>query len=369
MKKFHQLIAKDIFNCLTEEEQTELNRICRQHGISEEAYAKMKQRVCSTELHREINSSPVPPPYLRKIFRYAAVFVLPLTLACYFLIKSDRPSTPPPSLAILNNGISEKPQRKAIQLILANGETIQLAREKKEVRVAPNILNTGEMLQYQKDTVPARQIVPSFNTIVVPPGGEFNLRLADGTQVWLNEKSRLKYPVEFNSESREIFLQEGEIYLEVAKDAGHPFMVHTSNGRIEVLGTHFNVRCVSSLHVETTLAEGKVKICQENNEVILHPGEQATVTDRISIAEVDVEEVICWKDNLFYFKDTELETILNKLAGWYDFEIFWQNPELKTKKFFMSIDKYASVEEILNKLSEVSEVCFQIDNRIVKVSK
>lgn len=370
MKRFRQLIAKDIFNCLSDDERAELGNICRQRGISPEAYDSLKRTVCSSELHRALHLSPASQKHnIRKILRYAALFILPLTLAAYLLVKNGPQPTSSPIIA-LNNTFSERPRPQEIQLILANGETVQLTRDKKEVRVAPNILNTGETLQYQKDTVPVQEIfVPSYNTIVVPPAGEFNICLADGTRVWLNEKTRLKYPVAFHSDSREVFLLEGEIYLEVAKNVGLPFRVHTSNGKIEVLGTHFNVRCVSSRHVETTLAEGKVRIFQENNEVILHPGEQATVTDRISVAQVDVEEVICWKNNLFYFKDTELETILNKLASWYNFEILWQNPELKTKKFFMSIDKYASVEEILHKLSEVSDICFQIDNRILKVSK
>ena len=368
MKNFHHLIAKDIFNCLTEQEQEELKIICEKHHISREDYAKMKQTICSRELHEQISTPSVPKRRLYRILRYAAIFILPLSIASYFLLRNNPSGTINPS-AVSQSVLTEKPQHKAVQLVLANGETVQLRREEKEIVIAPHIVNTDKTLEYRKDTLLSQETVPSYNQIIVPPAGEFNLRLADGTRIWLNEKTQLKYPVEFNQEKREIYLPEGEIYLEVAKDSLHPFIVHTANGQIEVLGTHFNVRCVSPQCVETTLAAGKVKVSQENKEVILRPGQQATVTDRISITEVDIEEVISWKDNLFYFKDTELETILNKLASWYRFEVYWRNPELKTKKFFMSIDKYSSAGEILNKLSEVSEVRFYLEGNIVNVSK
>lgn len=368
MKKFYQLITKDIFNCLTPGDQAELNAICQQKGISKEAYEKIKLHICSEETHQEISAARKPKRYLKNFIRYAAILVLPLSIASYLLIQNH--TSPSPKIPIASKAIlTEKPHPKQIQLILDDGKTIQLDREEKEVFVAPRILNTGKMLEYQKDTTLVASPAPSYNTVIVPAAGEFNIRLADGTQIWLNEKTELKYPVEFRKDNREIHLLGGEIYLEVAKDSLRPFIVHTPNGNVEVLGTHFNVRCINSQCTETTLAEGKVKVSQASAEVILQPGQQATVTDQISVSEADIEEVTCWKDNLFYFKDTGLEIILNKLSGWYDFEIKWQNPEFKTKKFFMSIDRYSSAQEIFNKLSEVSEVRFYINGKVVNVSK
>lgn len=367
MKKFHQLIARDIFDCLTPDEKDELEAIREAHGISKEAYEKMKLTICSSELHKEIISHHSQRHYLKRAIRYAALFILPLSIASYLILKTGREKAPQPFVATAPAYFNEKPQPKQIKLILADGEILQLPHEQQETIIAPNIRNTGKSLQYTTTTVCPTDLVPAYNTIMVPAAGEFSIQLADGTQVWLNEKTELKYPVEFGPDSREIHLLEGEIYLEVARDSLHPFLVHTPNGKIQVLGTHFNIRCVSPQNIETTLVEGKVEVRQTDQKVILHPGQQATVTNRIMVKEVDVEEVICWKDNLFYFKDAELETILNKLADWYDFEIGWQNPELKTKRFFMSIDKYASVQEILDKLTDASGINFMINDKTVNV--
>lgn len=367
MKRFRQLVAKDIFGCLTTEEREELRDWCEKKGMGEEEYEGMKRRVCSPELHREILLLRPGRRFPRHFVRYAAVWGLPFLLACYFLLGNFvREEAVPVAVA---GDLYEKPQPKAVQLILGDGKTVRLDRKAQEEMVAPRTFNTGSMLEYQRDTVRSREMEPVFHTVVVPAGGEFKVRLSDGTQVWLNENTRLYYPVEFAQELREIHLLEGEIYLEVAKEVRHPFLVRTPNGKAEVLGTRFNVRCVSPGCVETTLAEGRVRVSGSSGEVVLEPGQQATVTDRIAVAAVDVEEVVCWKNHLFYFKDAGLETILNRLADWYGFSVRWISPELKTKRFFISIDRYASVGEILEKLSEVSEVCFSVHGRTVSVSR
>lgn len=370
MKDFHHLMAKDIFGCLTSQEQEELNLLLQQKRISNAQYQEMKRLSVGRELHENIRKIRHSSKRINNFLRYAAIFILPLSIGGYFLFHNLSFDTQS-SVPALSSTLNQKPERKQPELTLSTGEVIKLKRDENQEFVAPHILNTGKTLEYQtsKTSQPQYNTI-QYNTITVPAAGEFNIKLADGTQVWLNENTELKYPQEFTNDTREIYLKTGEVYLEVTKDPQHPFIVHTPNGKVEVLGTHFNIHCYNSKQVETTLAEGSVKITnEENEEIILKPGQQALVTKQIKVTEVDIEEIISWKDNLFYFKDISLEVILEKLSGWYDFEVFWINPELKTTQYFMCIDKYASVNEILNKLSETGDIRFNIQGKAVSVSK
>ena len=367
-----RLIQLDLVGGLSPEEKGKLEDWINESEEHRLLFCKIKKQLSINEIRNYLQTDvedawkkvrektfgapPVRPRIRPKWLKYAAV-VLPvlLSISLWYTWKEEMKNKQA-TVARLNP-----------VLTLDNGEKYQLdPEEQTEIYVNEEVkaYQAGGGLIY--DTT-ARQEENKYNRIEVPRGSEYWIVLPDGTRVWLNAATELKYPVEFGPDSREIHLLEGEIYLEVARDSLHPFLVHTPNGEIQVLGTHFNIRCVSPQNIETTLVEGKVEVRQTDQKVILHPGQQATVTNKIMVKEVDVEEVICWKDNLFYFKDAELETILNKLADWYDFEIGWQSPELKTKRFFMSIDKYASVQEILDKLTDASGINFMINDKTVNV--
>ncbi|SIO05300.1 FecR family protein [Chitinophaga niabensis] len=161
-----------------------------------------------------------------------------------------------------------------------------------------------------------------FNTLTTPRGAQYKIQLSDGTLVWLNAGSSLKYPTIFNNSERTVELQ-GEAYFEVAKDAQKVFHVKVNDMQVEVLGTHFNVSAYSEDNtINTTLLEGKVKI----SDHILHPGEQAQRASdgNISIKEVDVEEVVAWKNGLFIFQNADVKTIMQQLSRWYDIEITYE---------------------------------------------
>ena len=156
------------------------------------------------------------------------------------------------------------------------------------------------------------------------------------------------------------------------RDEEHPFIVHTVNGDVHVLGTEFNVKSNPDHSVITTLVEGKVRVSRDKAEAILLPNQQAFVaktTAPICVENVDVEEFVSWKDNICFFKDEALETILDKLADWYGFSVFYENPEAKAEKYFVRIDKYAEVNKILEVISDVSNVKFKINGKTVSVYK
>ena len=373
MKELNKLITKDIFNCLSEEDAERLVQLRQELNLSEEMYERMKKSITSRTLHEEIVMQRRTPRRIMVYLRYAAVLVLPLAIAAYFLLYKE--SKKEVALMTAQNQEVEHlpaPARKQPKLILGNGEVVSLERKGVQQEVAPNAVNTGNELVYTKDDTLKNEMVVEYNTIIVPKCGEYNVTLADGTRIFFNEETELKFPVSFTGENREVFLAKGEIYLQVVHDEEHPFIVHTVNGDIRVLGTEFNVRSLPDNSVATTLVNGKVQVKRGNSKVILKPNQQAVVgdvVDAISILNVDVEDIICWKDNMFSFKDVELETIMNKLAEWYGFAVFYEAPSAKNEKFFVRIDKYAEVNKILEVIAEVGDVKFKINGKTVSVYK
>jgi transmembrane sensor len=185
---------------------------------------------------------------------------------------------------------------------------------------------------------PLREL--QYNTIATPRGGKYQLNLPDGTKVWLNAATVLKYPVVFAANERRVELT-GEAYFEVAKNKHQPFHVETANQSVEVLGTHFNVNAYGDeKEVKTTLLEGAVKVLALNTKpgakpainVVLKPGQQATLTETgFNIANVNVEDAISWKNGLFEFKNSDLSTVMRQASRWYDVDVVYENgiPDVK----------------------------------------
>ena len=212
-----------------------------------------------------------------------------------------------------------------------------------------------------------------YNEVEVPRGGEFDLILADGTTVWLNAGSKLRYPVEFVGKERRVFL-EGEAYFAVVKDAEVPFRVEILQQTVEVLGTEFNVSgYADEAAIYTTLVTGKVRVATDSGEnMILAPGEQSMLDCRdghLDKREVDVEKVIAWKKGMFILEEQTLEQIMQKLARWYDMEIVYRDKELKDIVFKGVVPRYAELGEVLNILEKTNEVKFDIKERTVIVFK
>lgn len=208
----------------------------------------------------------------------------------------------------------------------------------------------------------------AYNTIEVPKGAEFDLILSDGTHVWLNADSKLKYPVTFENDKREVEL-EGEGYFKVTKDEKKPFRVVVKKQIVEVLGTEFNVDAYpEEKNTYTTLVSGKVKVDTDGQTVILDPGMQSVVNDeKMYIRKVNVAEVVSWRNGMFVLEDHTLEEIMSKLARWYDFTVFYQNTSLRGATFKGKIPRYASFESILNILEKTGEVKFSVKNKSVTV--
>jgi transmembrane sensor len=218
-----------------------------------------------------------------------------------------------------------------------------------------NVLLSHGGLAYEKQ---AHEAQTAYNTLFTRNGEQYSLTLSDGTRVWLNAASSLRFPVEFTGRERRVELS-GEGYFEVAKEAGRSFYV-TSNGQeVQVLGTHFDVDGYVG-HLETTLLEGRVRV---NGKTVLSPGQQSRLKNgRIAVKnDVDVDAVIAWKDGRFNFNNADISDIMQQLERWYDIQVVFQGRRT-TDLFYGTIPRSASLEQVLRMLQN-SRVHFDLQGR------
>src|SRR5690606_13877567 len=203
----------------------------------------------------------------------------------------------------------------------------------------------------------------SSNTIETPKGGMWQVKLPDGTQVWLNAESSLTYPVAFSKESRDRVLQ-GEAYFEVAKDKSRPFIVKTDKQALEVLGTKFCVSAYNNDVVGTTLMEGSVRVLSllNSNTAILKPGERSSMSaNGIKIEKVDVEDALDWKNGYFLFNNERQEDIMKRLSRWYSMDVEYADVQAKEVVYYGIVSREESLSQILRKFELTGDVKFVIN--------
>ncbi len=214
-----------------------------------------------------------------------------------------------------------------------------------------------------------------YNTISTPRGGQYQIVLSDGSKVWLNAASSLRFPVSFTGDKRAVVLS-GEGYFEVAHDAGKPFTVSVNGTEVHVLGTHFNINAYSDeATVKTTLLEGSVKVSKGNTGKMISPGEQAVtgnndnvVNPEISVQQADVDAVIAWKNGRFVFKGDNIQSVMRQLARWYNAEVSYE--ENVTHEEFVGVinrSRYDNIADILEMMGKTGTVSFAINGRHITV--
>ena len=296
--------------------------------------------------------------------RYAAAALVPLGLAFWFLI--GRQPEAPRQVAVA----PILPGTYKARLILDDGRQVALdSATHVRMRELPGVEVKAEnnVLVYTNgDTIVEKQV--KYNTLEIPRGGEYALQLADGTRVWLNAGTSLRYPVVFSGQERRVELR-GEGYFEVAKDSASPFVVSVNGVDVRVLGTSFNVSAYSD-EVVTTLVEGKVLMRSQADSVVLVPDRQGVWDGkRMTVKRVDARNYALWREGVFFFEDMPLEDILDALARWYDVHVFYQNAELKMMRFSVEIKRYEHIDTILRRIAETNRVRFNVNNRTVNVYK
>lgn len=254
------------------------------------------------------------------------------------------------------------------QQILLSGETVTepliqklnftIDRQRKNITYIPDESTKDNTLKY--------------NTLEIPKGAEYELILSDGTHVWLNADTRLRYPVKFSTGERRVYL-EGEAYFQVAKNTELPFRVESPSQTVEVLGTQFNVYAYSGEEKEyTTLAEGSVAVTVSGSgqKLQLRPGQQLAIScqdGNTSVCEVDITQVTDWKNGMFVFDDQSLEMILRKVARWYNIEVFYKNTAAKSMVFKGNLPRYGELDELLRVLESSSKIHFSLQGKSLVV--
>ena len=300
----------------------------------------------------------------------AALVLLFVGLGAYYIFGSlnNTITTQKNTIAVVKTDLPPG-GNKAI-LTLSNGSTIVLDTSKNGLLAHQSntqIVKTGKgQLSYTNLNKEDKELV--FNSITTPRGGEYQLVLPDGTKVWLNAASSIRFPVAFVGKERRVSIT-GEAYFEVAKDKNKPFIVSSSNMNIQVLGTHFNV---SSYHdesiIKTTLLEGAVKINNRNSVVYLTPGQQSQLNDKgqLSVKEdVDLNREVAWTKGQFNFNSNTIQEIMQQLGRWYDVEVVYQG-KVSNETFSAVIKRSSNISQVL-KLMENSGVKFTIEGKRIYV--
>ncbi|MCC8426389.1 FecR family protein [Mucilaginibacter sp. UR6-11] len=283
----------------------------------------------------------------------AASILLLISVSVYFYLKPV-----PGQFTAQYHGPDILPGSNKAVLILANGRHIILTNAKNG-KLTEQVTKTGDgQLAYSNASASA-----GFNSLNTPNGGQYQVTLPDGTKVWLNSASSLKYPASFtNLKERRVELK-GEAYFEVIHNSALPFKVVTDRQTVEDIGTHFNVNAYDPA-IKTTLFEGSIKI---NDRQVLVPGEQALLSNNVlKVSNGDLEEAIAWKNGYFRFKNETIQSIMPKLARWYDIDVQYDGT-ISTIGFYGTISRDKNISEVLTMLQQTEGVHFKIEGRRVTV--
>lgn len=300
--------------------------------------------------------------------RYAAILAIPLavTMALFWFGREGK--TVRPEVA------SVLPGQKEVTLTLAGGKQVRLKHGQagevwleKEAKVVQD----SEGIVYTPAEAVTKELC--YHELEVPRGGEFKITLSDGTRVYLNSGSKLRYPEIFAKAERRVFFS-GEAYFEVSRDTQRPFYVEAEQVGIKVYGTEFNVNTLKPDRIQTVLVKGQIGIraLQEEKEYPLVPEQLADYdrsSGRIEIKKVDVRPYVAWKEGYFCFENESLEEILNTLCFWYDVQVFWQNQAVRELHFTGMLKRYDRVDTILEAITETTGVVFVIKGSTITVTK
>lgn len=319
---------------------------------------------------------------LRRIgFRAAAAAAAVLLLAGGWYLWHPSPVSGPPTIAVapskpLVNDLP--PGGNRATLTLAGGKTIVLDEAAKGTLAKQGnsdiVKKDSGVLAYAPLSAGSTSEAALYNTLATPRGGQYQLQLPDGTHVWLNAASSIRYPTAFTGAVREVAVT-GEVYFEVAKDRAHPFVVTVGAMQVRVLGTHFNINAYpDETSVKTTLAEGSVQVQLNGggHGVVMRPGQQARLdkTGRISLVpDADLDETLAWKNGLFVFHSDALPVIMRRLARWYDVDVEYKDSVIPAAHFTGTVRRQENISKMLHMLELTGGVHVEIEGRKLVVSR
>lgn len=374
------LIYKGLSGDITKEEQLKLDAWKNES----EQNGKLYEQICSDEIMRGkirlYRDSDVQSAFnsfvqrrerknshrrlMIKVSRYAAIIALPLFLVLFYLYQVRMEGELPVEVA--NTMMIKK---NVPVLTLSNGQQMVLYNQdltlNEENGVQITMRPEGEMQYITSDSTKAEMV---YNTLTTPSQCDFTFTLADGTRVWLNAQSSLRYPVAFTGDERVVYA-EGEIYLEVAKDKEHPFFVVSNGMKVEVLGTSFNVNAYpDEAFTEVTLVEGRVAAHVDDQIYNLLPSKQLRWDKNsgvVDIKAVNVNDYIAWKNGQYIFKGKPLAEVAKVLQRWYEVEIIFEDEGCEQAIYTGVINKEERIDVFVERLDETSQFDCRVEGNKV----
>lgn len=352
--------------------------------ISEAVSVRMKQRLMTAIQEQEIGdaandgqASNRERKHLVRLLagkgRWLAAAAIVIAIGTVVLMNIHRQSKPTDPVVAKSAVNDVLPGGNRATLQLANGQVINLdsaANGSLATQGNATIEKLADgQIAYNIKGKWATEVL--YNTMSTPPGGQYKLKLPDGTDVWLNAASSITYPTAFVGRERTVTIS-GEAYFEVTKNRSKPFRVKVNDMEVEVLGTHFNLNAYKDeAAIKTTLLEGSVKVTQpaigNRQSAMLKPGEQASVSQpsqksqSIIVQTADLDQVMAWKNGLFNFNKVSLQDVMKQIARWYDVDVVYQG-EIRPRKFGGEIQRDLYLSEVLEGLKE-TEIHFKIEGK------
>jgi hypothetical protein len=323
--------------------------------------AEIRQRL-------ENKGAAVQTKHLWSAIFAAASILLFLSFGVYLLLHKN----PPPQQIAKNQIHDVAPGGNKAILTLANGKQIVLTGTQngalaKQGSITINKTRDGQVVYTGASIASQNSQLMTYNSMQTPRGGQYHLTLADGTNVWLNAASSIRYPVAFTGNERRVEIT-GEAYFEVEHNATKPFRVICNGQTVEDLGTHFNINAYSDENsVKTTLLEGSVNVSSAGKSQTLKPGEQGQLEHgNIRIVDVDANDAIAWKNGFFQFKDDNLKDIMRQLGRWYDVDIKYEG-KLPDREFSGDISRNIKLAQLLDMLG-FEKIHFRIEGKTIIVT-
>lgn len=303
--------------------------------------------------------------FIRNCSRVAAILVL--LIGAGLMLYWNPPASENPRLA----ASSVHPGSSQAVLHLSTGQSYHLSAHKQNIKEEDGtiIAFTADGSLHYSSAQNQQAATELANRLEVPRGGEFKITLSDGTEVWLNSETELQYPAVFSGPERLVHLQ-GEAYFKVTKDQTHPFIVQAGGIAIKVYGTQFNISTHDRDKIETVLVEGHVSVIYQQQEQNIKPSQKATFhtnNNQLSIQEVNTLPYIAWKEGNFVFHNEDLGSIMEKLARWYDLEVFYVHPEKKNIRLSGILERYKNVDELFHHFEKISTAHFTLQGQTVMI--
>ena len=333
-------------------------------------YERIKQQYLR-EVAQGSEAAPISRVHLLHRWGWAAaVLILVLGAGTYFFLQK----TPAPPIARVQPVNDATPGTNKAILTLADGSKVTLDSAGNQIIQLGTtaIQQQGGQLQYSAQ---GGETSVSYNTLTTPRGGQFQVKLPDGTKVWLNAASTLRYPTAFTGKERKVEIN-GEAYFEIAKNAAMPFIVDILSGQgekegtVQVIGTHFNINAYSDeATIKTTLLEGAVRILKNGSISMLFPGQQAVIDGESLhvIKDGNTDEAVAWKNGIFNFEGNDIQSVMRQIARWYDVDIKYEN--ISTAHFMGTISRNVNMSEVLNMIALTGAVHFKVEGRTITVKR